>query len=78
MSARLISMDEILAFCREHISLADIAEAEIFSPDVMKMKPDSCGLVPLTPKCELGRLILCSGEINCGEFILHPVEDWCV
>lgn len=53
---RLFSVDEILAFRKEHISLMDIAEAEVFSPKVMKMKLDGRGLVPVAPKCELGRV----------------------
>ena len=53
---RLFSMNEIHAFREEHISLKDIAEAETFSPKVMKMKLDGRGLLPVGPKYELGRL----------------------
>lgn len=55
-TVRLFSMEEILAFRREHISLMEIAEAETFSPKVMKMKLDGRGLVPVAPKYELGRI----------------------
>ena len=34
----------------------EIAEAEIFSPKVMKMKLDARGLIPVAPKFELGRV----------------------
>lgn len=61
---RLFSVDEILAFRKEHISLMDIAEAEVFSPKVMKMKLDGRGLVPVAPKCELGRVWYRREDLN--------------
>lgn len=55
-TVRLFDVAEILAFRRGHVSLKEIAEAQSFSPKVMKMKMDACGAVPLAPGYELGRI----------------------
>jgi hypothetical protein len=55
-AVRLFDVAEILAFRRAHVSLKEIAEAQCFSPKVMKMKLDARGAVPLAPGYELGRL----------------------
>lgn len=53
---RLFAVEDLLQFRREHISLKEIAEQQWFSSKVMKMKLVGRGLVPLTPKYELGRI----------------------
>lgn len=53
---RLFARDEIQAFCRDHISLTEIAEAESCYPKIMKVKLDDRGLVPVAPRYELGRV----------------------
>ena len=53
---RLFAVEEIIAFRRDYVSLKEIAEADMFSSKVMKMKLDGRGLVPLAPKYELGRV----------------------
>lgn len=55
-TVRLFDMAEILAFRHGHVSLKEIAEAQSFSPKVMKMKMDARGAVPLAPGYELGRI----------------------
>ncbi|WP_370270422.1 TniQ family protein [Nioella sp.] len=55
-TVRLFDVSEILAFRRGHVSLKEVAEAQSFSPKVMKMKLDGRGAVPLAPGYELGRI----------------------
>lgn len=56
VAVRFFEVADILAFRRGHVSLKEIAEAQSFSPKVMKMKLDGSGAVPLAPGHELGRI----------------------